>query len=152
MDTPVLFSTNSVSKADIESFSNAMIQTVKDGINDPLKIWVKLKALEKSIELIQAGIKDMALAEAEKHKGQDAFGASIAVKELGTKYDFHDCGDQQFHTYYLAEKDAQFWRKKREDFLKGLKEPMDVVDGEGVVTRLFPPVKKSTTGIAVTIK
>lgn len=143
------------SKAGIEKYVKQCIQGVEGGILPPLHMAIYLKTMEKIIEGIQNGIKESALAEAEKYEKNFEFhGAKIEVAELGTKYDYANCGDSVWANLDGQIKKLSEEKKQRETFLKTLKEPVAMANkaSGGEIININPPIKSSTTGIKITIK
>jgi len=142
------------SKEGINKYVNQCIQEVEAGILPPLHMAVYLKTMEKIIEGIQKGIKESALAEAEKYeKSFDFHGARIEMAELGTKYDYTSCGDIVLNELNKQISELSEKKKEHETMLKTVKEGMTMVDeNTGEIYKIFPPIKSSTTGIKITIK
>ncbi len=79
------------SKQQIETFVERICNEVEEGYENPLKLYVQLKALEKAIGDIKSRIEEKAVNEAEKYgeKGVfGAYGANVQIKETGVRYDF----------------------------------------------------------------
>lgn len=78
------------SKQAIQVMANDIIQHVESGEDNPLDVFVKVKALEEALKIAKQSIEDKALEEAEKY-GKGVFahmGANITVRETGVKYDY----------------------------------------------------------------
>lgn len=121
-----------------QSFSNMIIEQVKSGTVNPLELKAQLKFIEKTLELIDKGVKESWMKEAAKYgKSFEFKGWKIEEMEAGTRYDF---SSDPVHEALVKE------LKEREAFLKVLKEPITVVDeSTGEVVKVSPPTKKSTT-------
>lgn len=147
-----LFST---SRTGIDVFSDQVIQAVQAGEVNPLKIRIWVKTMEEIIDRIKKETNEHQLKEAEKYpeKSFEYAGAKIEKSELGTKYDYTVCNDPVYTQLQKIVEEANRQVKERETFLKSLKEPLVTVDeGSGEVARILPPLKKSTTGLKVSIK
>lgn len=132
------------SKEEISTFSKQVIAEVECGNIDPLALKVRLKWLEKLIDAIDKPIKDSAMKEAAKYgKKFEYKNFIIEEMESGTSYDYSQDA-------ICVELEAKL--KERKEFLKALKSPIDVVDSDGVVTTIAPPIKKSTTTLKFTAK
>jgi len=142
------------SKARIQNFEDQVVSSVKDGITNPLKIQVYLKSFIKAGEGILNRISEDVLIEAEKHgKSFEAHGARVDVSELGIKYDYEHCQDKDWERLNSEFNNIAEKKKDRETFLKTLKKPITVVDEEtGETWKINPPIRKSTTGVKITIK
>jgi hypothetical protein len=136
--------------ADVEGvaeFSRQIIDSLNNGDIEPLKFKVFLKGIEKTIEKIRETLDPLALEEAEKF-GQKSFsysGAKIDLRETGVKYLFDKCNHPKWAS---IEKE----KKEIESFLKGIKSPTTLVDETtGEVVKVYPPAKKSTSSIIITL-
>jgi hypothetical protein len=142
------------SGAEITGFQNEILESVKNGFEDPLFLLVKLKAMSKALDGAIDAIHEHALTEAYKH-GQKSFGiygAKVEVKEMGTKWFFDQTGDPIIYRLEQDKKAISEKEKERQAFLKTLKEKTSFLDEEtGAVFTVFPARKESKTGIAITI-
>ena len=141
-------------KAEVESFSNNLINSIQWGEVDPLELDGRLKALEEMIKKVRSSeeMTENILTEAEKY-GQKTFDAGKykhQIKEVGVKYDFSDCGDSEYQDILDSLKFMQDKKKAREIFLKAIEEDQEVFGSDGV--QLLPPVKKSTTKVITLLK
>lgn len=142
-------------QAQVDTFSDQVIESVKAGEVNPLEILVQLKAFEKASERIIKEIKDNLLTEAEKHP-EEKFsfaGADITKADVYTKYDYSVCKDPAYDHLVKIQAQTNEQIKERETFLKGLKTPLTTVDeGSGELITLSPPAIKRTPGLKVSIK
>lgn len=147
-----LFST---SQTGIDLFTDQIIESVKRGETNPLKVRIWVKTMETICSRLKSETENEQLSEADKYseKSFEYAGAIITKSEQGTKYDFSKCGDpiwQQRDQILLSAKNQL---KEREDFLKSLKEPLNTFDEEtGETFVIKPPTKKSKSGLNVSIK
>lgn len=141
-----------------ESFVVDLTRRIDNGDVDPLLIHLQVKCMEDVIKLINSNTNyKAALLEASERMGEKSFqfhNAKFEIKEVGTKYDFSNCGDHQHQR--LSQKVESFSNelKDREKFLKTLTpKGLSVVDEEtGEMLTIYPPSKTSTTSVAVTLK
>lgn len=78
------------SKQAISAMAADIIKKVDDGEDNPLDVFVKIKALEEALKIVKTQIEERAVNEAEKY-GKGVFnhlGTSITIRETGVKYDF----------------------------------------------------------------
>lgn len=138
----------------VDVFSDQVIRSVKDGEVNPLKVQLHIKAMERAFERILKEIKDNVLAEADKYPGAefDFMGNKIQKGSVSTVYDYAACKDEVWERFDADVKTATESRKEREAFLRALKQPMDIVDSNGEAVKLYPPLKKETPGIKITIR
>jgi hypothetical protein len=113
----------------LEMFAEKTINEVKAGNVNALDLKIKLKWIEKAIELIDNGTKDEQLLEHAKHgKACSVGGFKIEQVESGTKYDYSSCNDLEWTTLKrVADKSAEAV-KEREKFLKSLSRPTVITD------------------------
>jgi hypothetical protein len=156
MDQAISYLTVLPSTADdIKRFSTQIINQVKSGEENPLKLLVLLRALESTAETIREGIGQEIMTEVGKYseKSFEAFGARVEKSEVGVVYDYASCGDRDWFQFKIAEETAGNRRKEREIFLRALKEPTDFFDNDtGEVYEVRPPLKKSKSGVKIFLK
>lgn len=147
-----LFST---SKESITRFSNQLIQDVKEGRADALKVRVLLDTMVSIADTVKDATKTDQLNEAAKY-GERPFefmGAELHATATKTEYDYETCGDTYLNN---LEASAELIAKKikaRKDLLKTLGEITPVGDPEtGETYSVCPPIKKTSMGLKVQIK
>lgn len=140
-------------KEQITIFANQIIDSVESGKENALKIHTQIIALEKALAAVKEAIRESVLSEAEKHN-QKSFsfnGFKVEIKNLGVKYDFSQCNDPVMNLLISSIEEYKEQQKERSEFLKAIKNKETIVDTDtGEVITIYPPVKTSTTGIAVT--
>jgi len=141
-------------KAERQDFAQYVVNGLKDGLSDPLKVHLQVKCMEDLIKQITSHpeYKDLTLDEAAKYgKSFEMHNAKFEVKEMGVKYDYSACGDPVYNE--LSEKMAELEKelKDRQAFLKAVKPGTEILVEDEVVV-LYPPVKTSTTSITVNLK
>jgi hypothetical protein len=134
--------------------ASEVVRQLQDDEINALDVKIALKQMEVSIDMVKKVADKMAADEAAKY-GQKSFdykGARIELAELGTKYDFSPCGypplqriESSITEYSEQAKAAQAWLKS----IKGKTEYVDPETGE--VCEVYPPIKRSTTGIKITL-
>ena len=140
---------------EVKRFSTQIINQVKSGEENPLKLLVLLRSLEATAEAIREGIKNEIMTEVEKYseKSFEAYGARLERSEVGVAYDYAATGDREWFIHKTGEEGAANRRKEREVFLRALREPMTVLDDQtGEVYEIRPPLKKSNSGVKVVLK
>ncbi len=127
---------------------------IMSGEQNPLKTAVHLKALEEVIKKLHTDsqIQDYTLEEALKEgaKTFQLYGAEIQIKETGVKYDYSVCNDSHLCSLYDQMDELKTKIKDRENMLKTISEDSPAVSMEGEI--LERPLKKSKTGISITLK
>jgi hypothetical protein len=146
-----------VSKANREELAIQIVEAIDAGELNPLQIHYQVKAMEDFIKVLTANTryKDAILTEGMKHgKSFEFNGSKMEIKETGVKYDYSKCGDPEWDQYESKINSLKESQKDREKFLKSM--PVDGIEivnhDSGEVLRIYPPVKTSTTSIAVTLK
>jgi len=140
-------------KAEIEQFSQMLISEIENGQINPLELIRQQRAIEKVFDLIKESLIKAARDEADKFgaKSFEFKGAKFELVEAGVKYDYSQCG----HVGYAAvtEKMATLndEKKQLETFIKAVKEPVNMVDNDGVPFTVYPPQKTSTSTIKITL-
>jgi hypothetical protein len=124
---------------------------------NPLDIHYQVKAMEDFIKVLTGNTryKDYVLTEGMKHgKSFEFNGSKMEIKETGVKYDYSNCGDQEWSALEVEINRRKELQKEREKYLKSVPaEGVEIVSNEtGEVIKVYPPSKTSTTSIAVTLK
>jgi len=141
-------------KAERQDFAQYVVNGLKDGLSDPLKVHLQVKCMEDLIKQITSHpeYKDLTLDEAAKYgKSFEMHNAKFEVKEMGVKYDYSNCGDPIYNR--LAEELAELEKKvkDRQAFLKAVQPGTELLIEDEVIV-LYPPIKTSTTSITVNLK
>lgn len=91
--------------------------------------------------------------EVAKHGKQvvTSYGTKIELAEVGTKYDYSNCGDSEYNQLIQQMEALETAIKERQTWLKSVPiSGIDVVVGDEVC-RIYPPSKSSTSSIKTTI-
>ena len=141
-------------KAERQDFAQSVVNGLKEGLFDPLKVHLQVKCMEDLIKQITShpDYKDLTLDEAAKYgKSFEHYNAKFEIKEMGVKYDYSNCGDPIYNR--LAEELAELEKKvkDRQAFLKAVQPGTELLIEDEVIV-LYPPVKTSTTSITVNLK
>lgn len=143
------------SKQSIALFAEKVIDALKEGEINALDLLRYLKGFEKLHEAIKKTLDSKAVEEAGKYNSKEAItpyaGVKFEVAELGTKYNYENCGDPVWQRLKAAAESASIALKDRETFLKALKDSIEVVDEDsGEICKIHPPLRSSTTGVKTT--
>lgn len=141
-------------KAERQDFAQSVVNGLKEGLSDPLKVHLQVKCMEDLIKQITShpDYKDLTLDEAAKYgKSFEHYNAKFEIKEMGVKYDYSNCGDPIYNQ--LANELAELEKKvkDRQTFLKAVQPGTELLIEDEVII-LYPPVKTSTTSITVNLK
>ena len=135
-----------------------VINSIREGIIEPLDVHVKVKAAEDLIKQLTSDevYKNEVLDAASRYGGKsfEAFNAKFQVKETGVKYDYSNCNDS-----YLNDLQQQYDSigekiKERQKMLQTLPQEGILFTDQtsGDTYTIYPPAKSSTTSVAVTLK
>tara|TARA_R110000868_G_scaffold274033_1_gene533274 strand:+ start:26 stop:598 length:573 start_codon:yes stop_codon:yes gene_type:complete len=81
-----------------------------------------------------------------------ASGTKIELAEVGTKYDYSNCGDGQLEDLNNQLQILELSIKERQTFLKALPlSGIEVLHMEGIIQKVYPPSKTSTSSVKTTI-
>lgn len=141
--------------AEVARFSKGIIESVKEGRANPIKVLVMLRALEAVSELVREEIGENIGREADNYseKKFEAFGALITKEDVGVKYKYETAKDIEWERLNTDFETLKRRKSERETFLKALKAPMIVVDQDsGEVTEIRPPFKTGRPGLKVFLK
>lgn len=138
-----------------KSFVEDLITKLDGGEVDPLKVHLQLKAME---EIVKTCTSDenyrSTLMSAASHHGRkfQMFNAEFLTKEVGVKYDYSRCGDDELTIMQIQADELNAKIKQRQEFLKTVPiSGIDIRQGDELVT-VYPPSKSSTTSVTVTLK
>lgn len=147
-------------QADKKEIGEAVKETLNDiqeGNLSILDLECQLKVMEEFIKKLTSDkvYKETLLEEAQKNgKAFDYKNAGFQIKEVGVKYDYSKCGHGLLNTLMdqVAYYEGQI--KKFQEYLKTLPaEGVKVLDeGTGEMETHYPPTKRSTTSVSVTLK
>lgn len=140
---------------EIDIFSDQVIQSVKNGEVDPLKVLIQMKAMDRASERITKEIKENCMNAAEKYPGNsfEFMGNTIAKGSVHTSYDYSACKDPLWNDLDKMIKSLTEQKKAREGILQKLDKPYSELNEEtGEVSKILPAIKKETPGLKVTIK
>jgi len=141
-------------KAQVAKYKSLIRESVLEGEINPLEFASQVTALEQLFKGLKADhlIKDCILEEAEKYgiKSFEHGNAKFCIKEAGVKYDFTTCNDSDWDGLDEMIKQLTAKKKSRETLLKTITPASEVYSSNGVM--LEPPIKTSTTSVAVILK
>lgn len=150
-----IIQTAEITKVFIADNVTEIINAINEGGVDPLKLKLQAKAIEEILKQIKP-ILDKAAREKAESFGAKQFttmGADIKLIEAGTKYDFSNCNDLIYFELMEEFKKLDAKIKKRETILKAIDEKEEFYRSEtGETWTAYPPIKKSTSTIEISIK
>jgi hypothetical protein len=140
-------------KEQLVDWSKQFLNELDNGNITGLEAKKMLVLMQKFIDNVKEDVDSAALNEASKYgaKQFEHDGLKHEIREVGTRYDFSNCGDTEYNEYFSAKKEAETKLKERESFLKSLPKPVEIHIGEGEVITVTPPTKYSKTAVVSTI-
>lgn len=138
----------------IEKFSRLVIAEVEEGRQDPLKVALYMKTLEKIVQRVNKACPEYYLREAGKY-GEKTFafaGAEITVKDVSVRYDYSVCNHPPYQQLAKLREETERQMKDIEATLKTLKSPQEMLFEGGEVATVNPPAVSRKEGIAISIK
>lgn len=140
-------------KLQVKAIAEAFTTQIEEGYTNPLEFAVKAKMLIKALEEAINNTQEVAMNEQAKHgKQAQIFGAEVMQVEAGVRYDFTVCNDLEWEQINQQIEIAKSILKDRETFLKSLTKPENVIDENGEIRTINPPIKTSKTTLKITIK
>ena len=141
------------SKIERQLFVASIVETIEQGQTNPLKIHLQIKAMEDIITQLKENVtyRHALLSEAEKHgKKFEYQNAEIAIREVGTKYDYSTTEDVVIADLLRQKEELDKVIKNRQKMLQTLPASgmADPINGN----MIYPAVKTSTTSVVVTLK
>lgn len=144
-----------LNKSQIKSIAqNCVTELLENG--NPIGVAEMISKMELFIKDVKADERyiDYVRSELAKwnHKFTSESGTKIESAEVGIKYDYSLCNDYVWKSLDEQLQAVTLQKKDREEFLKTIPhEGMDIIDSDGVVSHIDPPVKTSTSSYKVTI-
>lgn len=160
--SPSALSLFETTKEERKQFAREIVDAMREGQIDPLKVHMQLKSAESLIKNLldkkenpeTAELYSVSLLEAAEKYGKKfgLYNSEFQIKEAGTTYDYSQTNDDELFDLMEQEKALKEKIKARQEFLKKLPlSGIEVLRGDELVT-LYPPAKSSTTTVAVTLK
>ena len=144
-----------ITKTDIRTISNNMVADILNNGNiiESADALNKMETLIKEIKSTPEWI-DYLREEVAK-RGASVItpsGTRIELAEVGVKYDFSKCGDEQINDLFAEQERIESLIKERQTFLKTIPvSGLDIVTINGELVRIYPPSRSSTSSIKTTI-
>lgn len=137
----------------VNAARTAATEAVESGQIDALRMRISIKRMMLYLKSFDECLEEAAMQEAEQFgmKEFHEFGASLQVKELGVRYDYSNT--PYWNALNEAAKQAAQPLRELEKKLQKLEISEELTDEQtGEVFQAMPPVKKSKTGISITLK
>lgn len=143
------------SKEKIQIFVNLVVDEIKEGRIDPLKIKAYCKSMEAVAEAIDKNTRDEQIKEAQKFGDKPFmnFGCEMHYTATKTDYDYTSCTDVIYNRLIKLKKDLDERIKTRQEFLKNIQGSQTLIDDEtGEVYNVTKPFKTQVMGVKTSIK
>lgn len=143
-----------INKTDVEAIASTLLDKLNNGDVNPLTILSAVKTYEKVFEKVKKELVYHSLNEADKYpeKEFELNGVKFSKVEAGTTYDYSNCGHEYYNDLCLKIEELNKERKEIEKLLLSLKQMTTIVmPFTGLICDVYPPVKKSTTTLKVTL-
>lgn len=140
-------------KAQREQFAALIIDEIKEGRTDPLKVHMQLKSCEHLMESVKENpeYKELVLEAASKHgKRFETYNAEFETSEAGVKWDYSQTGDTVLDELMATKAELDAKIKDRQKFLQTIPES-GMADPENG-NMLYRASKSSTTIIKCKLK
>lgn len=150
-----LYRKTEISRVGIDIESDFLIKAVKEGELDPLQGRAVIKERMDIYERFNKETQAEQLRAADIYPGNKftAFGVEFTKGDVYTKYEYEVCNDPIYNQRLAILEAATEQLKQREAFLKNVKEPMTIINEEtGEAITIYPPSKKTTPGLKLSIK
>lgn len=156
LSTTSILSLFDTDKTGRELFVSRTVESVTSGHKSALDILLYSKNITSILEEVYKNeeFKTSLFNEASQNGKKFAYkNSEIQEQEAGTKYDYSQCGDPEYYKLSSELEALKEKVKKRETFLKSIPiSGQNLLTEEGEVVVVFPPSKKSTTILKVTLK
>jgi len=142
------------SRTGIDVFSDQIIESVKTGETNPLKVRVWIKTIEEILERVKKETAENQLTEASKYpENKFEFAGAIITKADRTTYDYSVCNDPVWNRRKAILDDAKEQLSQREFFLKTVSGYLTTVDeATGEEVQIHQPKKIVQSGLNVSIR
>lgn len=144
-----------VSKERVNNIIQNILNKLEDGEISALKYKIFLKFLENIVSgFKKTSLDKLARSEAEKYSEKQfaLHGATVALAETGTSYDYSGCNDSTLNDLNVEFEKLTTEIEDRKTFLKTLKSSIEIFNREtGEIGTINPPVKYSTSSLKITL-
>jgi len=136
----------------IARFSKLLIEDVQNGNVNALELLVMLRALERVSETVIDSIQSNIDQAKDKYseKNFEVLGAHVEKSEVAVRYKYETAKDYIWEQRKSAVDAAMSLLKEREEFLRTVREPFQmVIEETGELVEVRPPLKTSKSGVKV---
>jgi hypothetical protein len=155
MNEIVKFDKTALTKAGANTMAQNFINALENGTVNPLDLALVFKTVEAVQKQVSDKLKEHALAEAGKYEKTFSYlGNEITLSDnLGVKYDYSNCGHREYDEIVRQLEPLLKRKAEIEKELQAMKSKRTELNTEtGEYYDVFPPVKKSSTNIVISLK
>lgn len=135
-------------------FAVKLVHQISEGHGDPLKVHLQVKCMEDLLDTIKENpIYKNLILEAAQLYGAKTFefhNAKFTMTEVGVKYDYSQSADPTIISLYQEQESLKKRIKDREKMLQAL--PASGMADPETGLLVYPPSRKSTSSVSVTLK
>lgn len=142
-------------KGQIEVAVSELTAKIDSGEVNPLQVLANIKSYEKVFDKVKEVVITASLKEADKYADKEIseYGVKFEKMEAGVSYDYKQCGHSKYNEICNQIEELTVKKKEYEKLLQAIKQVTPIADTEsGEMMDVYPPLKRSTTTIKVTIK
>lgn len=129
----------SITKEKIAQIAHQISEPTLNGEEDPVEMYIKIRALQEILKQAEKNIKEVALVEAEKYE-KNASKFNISFEYMNGRRNWDYSSDTRYNELRRDLKD-------RENFLKTLKEPVADPETGELIQPIIPKCSKDTIKI-----
>jgi hypothetical protein len=155
MNEIVKFDKAALTKAGANTMAQNFIDALENGSVNPLELALVFKTVEAVQKQIGDKLKEHAIAEAQKYEKTFTYlGNEVTLSDnLGVKYDYSNCGHREYDELLKTLEPLLKRKEQIEEELKAMKSKRTELDtNTGEVYDVFPPVRKSSTNVVISLK
>lgn len=140
-------------KSDMNALVSYKMEQLDEGWIDTVDLFIYAKKLEFIAKALLDQVKDKVDDSKFGPTGYTKYDVELVGRNSAGSWDFSNCNYTPLDLAKLDAAQASERVKEKQEFLKGLKEPIELLDADtGEVTKIFPPVKGGKLGPVATLK
>lgn len=155
MNEIVKFDKAALTKAGANTMAQNFIDALENGTVNPLELALVFKTVEAVQKQIGDKLKEHAITEAQKYEKTFTYlGNEVTLSDnLGVKYDYSNCGHREYDELLKTLEPLLKRKSEIEKELQAMKSKRTELDTDtGEVYDVFPPVRKSSTNVVISLK
>lgn len=142
-----------VTKDTIREKVQAVVETIREGITDPIEALVFAKKMGELAKLLEANVREFAESKGVGSAGLEMFACKLSEAMTGVKYDYSSCEDQTWNALTKQADELAAKIKAREKFLQTVSVKQITGDSDtGEAWEVKPAIKSGKLGLKVEMK